>query len=212
MAPSSSAYQISESSGAVATDTGANHTCLRPCSPSSSSASQKNISMYYQNVRGLRSKTHELFRTTQVHRCDIICLTETWADDGVFNSELFDDNYAVFRSDRNYAELGVSRGGGVLIAIDSCCSATLLDTDIFSRLPNIDVISVRVCLGEFNFCVVVAYLPPLRFPSAFLHWIICLIPTLYYLVILISVSIPIMCLAVSALAQDCLPFAICPIS
>lgn len=43
----------------------------------------------------------------------IIALTETWLDSSVFNGELIDNNYTIFRKDRDFAAVNRSRGGGV---------------------------------------------------------------------------------------------------
>jgi hypothetical protein len=72
--------------------------------------------IYYQNVRGLRSKTLTFYRKLNCASYDIIFLTETWLLDGILNSELFDDRYVVWRRDRDPVLTGQSRGGGVIIA------------------------------------------------------------------------------------------------
>lgn len=51
--------------------------------------------IYYQNVRGLRSKTLTFYRNLSLVSYDIIILTETWLNDSVFDSELFDSRYVV---------------------------------------------------------------------------------------------------------------------
>lgn len=73
--------------------------------------------IYYQNVRGLRTKTSYLYRNVVLNSYDIICLKETWLLEGISNSELFDDRYIVFRRDRDYEKTGETMGGGVLIAV-----------------------------------------------------------------------------------------------
>ena len=52
------------------------------------------------NARGLRSKLDE-FRVELIkHPHAIFCITQTWLDDSVFDSEICDDNYDIFRGDR----------------------------------------------------------------------------------------------------------------
>lgn len=80
--------------------------------------------MYYQNVRGLRSKTISFYRNLCQCSYDIILLTETWLTDSISDTELFSRDYMVWRRDRNYVQTGQSRGGGVLIAIRNNLSAT----------------------------------------------------------------------------------------
>ncbi|CAH1989210.1 unnamed protein product [Acanthoscelides obtectus] len=59
----------------------------------------QDLIIYYQNTRGLRSKTTEFFNNVRASDYDIICLTETWLKDGVCSSELFGADYTVFRRD-----------------------------------------------------------------------------------------------------------------
>lgn len=74
------------------------------------------VSVYYQNVRGLRTKTSTFYRNLCLNAYDVVCLTETWLLEGVNNSELFDDRYIVWRRDRDYNKTRQSLGGGILIA------------------------------------------------------------------------------------------------
>lgn len=75
-----------------------------------------NLNIFYQNVRGLRTKTDTFYRQMLLNSYDIIVLTETWLLDGILNSEFFDERYIVWRRDRDYVLTGQTRGGGVLIA------------------------------------------------------------------------------------------------
>ncbi|KAG6457452.1 hypothetical protein O3G_MSEX010311, partial [Manduca sexta] len=75
------------------------------------------ISIYYQNVRGLRTKTAVFYRNMCLSAYDIVCLTETWLNGSIVDSELFDDRYLVWRSDRDYLDRKQNKGGGVLIAV-----------------------------------------------------------------------------------------------
>lgn len=76
-----------------------------------------NLKIYYQNVRGLRTKTTDFKSSVGLSDYDVICLTETWLHDQIFDDELFDDRYCVWRRDRDYALTGQVRGGGVAIAV-----------------------------------------------------------------------------------------------
>ncbi|CAH2085474.1 unnamed protein product [Euphydryas editha] len=77
----------------------------------------KNLSVYYQNVRGLRTKTNIFFRNIIQVDYDIVCLTETWLLSGIYDQEIFDSRYRVYRCDRDYETRGDHLGGGVLIAL-----------------------------------------------------------------------------------------------
>lgn len=73
--------------------------------------------IYYQNVRGLRTKTLDFKRSIQLCSYNVIVLTETWLWEGIRTEELFSDAFTVWRRDRDYGRLGQKRGGGVLIAV-----------------------------------------------------------------------------------------------
>lgn len=75
------------------------------------------LNIYYQNVRGLRTKTNSFLRNVYLNSYDIISLTETWLLNSISDSELFDARYLVWRRDRDYARTGQSLGGGVLLAV-----------------------------------------------------------------------------------------------
>lgn len=77
------------------------------------------LNIYYQNVRGLRTKTNTIFRNLLQQDNDIVCFTETWLHGSIFDTEIFDSRYTVYRSDRCYDLRGDSMGGGVLIAVNS---------------------------------------------------------------------------------------------
>ena len=79
-------------------------------------SSKRKMFVYYQNVRGLRSKLTELYQSSLACNYHIISISETWLNSSVFNDERLCPRYQIFRSDRNYEALNSSRGGGVLLA------------------------------------------------------------------------------------------------
>lgn len=88
---------------------------------------------YYQNVRGLRTKSHTFFSQVSLADFDFICLTETWLTSDFNNREYFDKRYTVFRFDRSLAESGVGRGGGVAVAVRAEYLPELRDWPVPSR-------------------------------------------------------------------------------
>ena len=76
----------------------------------------KMLKIYYQNVNRFRSKLKEFYLNVLNCNYDIICLTETNLNGGVFDGELFDDRYNVYRRDREDTGSSKSDGGGVLVA------------------------------------------------------------------------------------------------
>ena len=61
----------------------------------------------------------------------IFCLSETWLSSHIYDSEIFPSNFVVYRKDRP------SRGGGVLIAINSLFHSSLLHSP-----PHLGVIDL----------------------------------------------------------------------
>lgn len=77
----------------------------------------KTLEIYYQNVRGLKTKT-KIFRLELIAASyDIILLCETWLRSDFFTSELFDDRYVVYRNDRDNDARNKRDGGGCAIAV-----------------------------------------------------------------------------------------------
>ena len=118
--------------------------------------------MYYQNVRGLRSKINEFSTNIDLFHYDLFALTETWLHDDIFNSELFSPSFKVIRADRNCEATGRTRGGGVLLASRSEFDLIQLDVSAaVSAAPSIDIIGARVIKnGVFVFNLFVIYIPP----------------------------------------------------
>lgn len=73
--------------------------------------------VYYQNVNGLRTKTHTFFTNILNSDYDVICLSETNLSSSVESSELFNEDYCVYRRDRESSACSKSDGGGVLVAV-----------------------------------------------------------------------------------------------
>lgn len=73
----------------------------------------KELKLFYQNVRGLRTKTNEFYHNLLLLKYDIILITETWLCSGILDAELCDGTYSMFRKDRG------SLGGGVMVLCNS---------------------------------------------------------------------------------------------
>ncbi|XP_063540730.1 uncharacterized protein LOC134749640 [Cydia strobilella] len=93
------------------------------------SKSTQSISFYYQNVRGLRSKTDVFHTNMLLSSYSVVALTETFLVSSVKDAELFSKDYIVLRKDR----LGDVGWGGVLLAVHKSLSVR--------RLSNIDGLS-----------------------------------------------------------------------
>jgi hypothetical protein len=85
------------------------------CYTTSSIRSFDDINIFYQNIRGLHTKyTND---SVCVNEPKVICITETCLNDTFYNHSLFPNSCSVFRTDRDYTDLNLTRGGGVLIAV-----------------------------------------------------------------------------------------------
>lgn len=84
----------------------------------------KEMRIYYQNVRGLRTKQEEFFVSIADCTFDVVAVTETAFNDKSLMSEYFPSGWNVFRSDRDFDSTSKTRGGGSLLAIRKgiqCC-------------------------------------------------------------------------------------------
>ncbi|XP_058820919.1 uncharacterized protein LOC131683118 isoform X3 [Topomyia yanbarensis] len=84
---------------------------------------QGHLKIYYQNVRGLRTKIDELFVAASDVDHEVIILTETLLNDQINSLQLFCSRYSVYRNDRDPNSAGMKRGGGVLIAVSNRLSS-----------------------------------------------------------------------------------------
>lgn len=121
------------------------------------------IQLYYQNVRGLRSKTVEFFNNILCNNFDVIVLSETWLNGSVFDSELFDKRYVVYRRDRETSGFHPKKdAGGVLIAVSKLIPSRRLQAlesnceDLWVRLDYHDDVTGKT--EQLLICAV--YLPP----------------------------------------------------
>jgi Reverse transcriptase (RNA-dependent DNA polymerase)/Endonuclease-reverse transcriptase len=128
----------------------------------------ENISMYYMNARSISGpdKMKEFNMYFAEHSdVDVICLTETWLNNNIFESEILDHSqYAVYRRDRcpvdrqavRIANGGGRAWGGVLIAISTkYASRHLEDTE------ECEIMWVEITISSARSIFVgCAYLPP----------------------------------------------------
>lgn len=91
---------------------------------------KSNISLYYQNVNGLRTKLSWLRSSSSIHSHDLIIFTETNLSEEISNSELGLTNFSIYRQDRNNATSSKKSGGGVLVAVGPDISSYSLKTGI----------------------------------------------------------------------------------
>ena len=119
------------------------------------------IEIIYQNVRGLRTKISDLYLQSFTMECEILALSETWLKEGIFDTELLNSTFVVYRKDRNYAQTGVTRGGGVLLALKTSFQAVRIVLQGLNDL-DCDYVGVRVRRQDLagSLHVFVFYFPP----------------------------------------------------
>jgi hypothetical protein len=78
---------------------------------------QKNqgINMCHINARSLYPKIDEISWIVQNSGVDVVCISETWLNDSVLDSDIGIEGYTLFRKDRLS-----KKGGGVAIYINNC--------------------------------------------------------------------------------------------
>jgi hypothetical protein len=105
----------------------------------------------------------DFFESTGDSQSDVIAVSETWLSDNVSSLETADNSiYDIYRKDRNFTDLGLVRGGGVLLLIHKSYRVFQLNLDhIIAHLPIIDIIGCKVVLNSQSFVFVfVIYIPP----------------------------------------------------
>lgn len=120
------------------------------------SAVLHDLTIYYQNVRGLRSKLVSLRQSLSNSNFKIFSLTETWLNTSFRSSELGFVNCNIFRHEKNTQTSVHLRGGGVLVACDSKLNAILLKTDE----PTIEHIFIKFVYKSTTYVLGTFYIPP----------------------------------------------------
>ena len=115
------------------------------------------IWIYYQNVRGLRTKIDDLFLATTDCNYDVVIMTETGLDDRIYSQQLFSPNFNVYRCDRSPENSNKSRLGGVLVAIAQQYASRAVHTVNGRSLEQVCV-SATIKGRMVSFCAV--YIPP----------------------------------------------------
>lgn len=117
------------------------------------------MEIYYQNVNRIRTKVTDVYLNTLSCNFDIICFTETNLNDSVFDSEIFDSQFVVFRRDRHTSCIPKRDGGGVLIAVKSTFNI-IRQTSWESKIEDlwITIFPSNNSCSKLHLCL--CYLPP----------------------------------------------------
>ena len=127
------------------------------CAPHTTTLiAKERISVYYQNVRGLRTKIAQLRLLLTNCEYDILIFTETWLRADIESDEISSD-YVFYRCDRSELTSHHSRGGGVLISVKKSlkCEHVLLE-----NCDELEQVAVRIKNKFRSLYIVAIYLPP----------------------------------------------------
>lgn len=118
------------------------------------------VSIYYQNVRGMRTKTEDVLNNILINNYSVIVFTETWLNCNIMESEFVDDRYVVYRRDRSCSSSSKRDGGGVMIAVSKQISSSRhlgWESNVEDLWVSINVKSNNTVM-KISICAV--YLPP----------------------------------------------------
>ena len=115
--------------------------------------------LYYQNVRGVRTKLDSLLLAVMDCNYDIVMLTETGLDDCIDSLQIFGHAFNVFRCDRNCRNSNKSSFGGVLIAVHRRFASKQV---CMRRGEALEQVFVEATVGPNRLFLGVIYIPPDR--------------------------------------------------
>lgn len=115
------------------------------------------LSIYYQNCRGMRTKSSTFYSNLIGSDYDIVCLSETWLDTDFDSYNYFTRDYYVYRKDRIFTPT-LTTGGGVLIAVKKNIKVFRIFNLDFK---DIECVWLNIKLGP-ECCLILGnhYLPP----------------------------------------------------
>ncbi|XP_055622265.1 uncharacterized protein LOC129765851 [Toxorhynchites rutilus septentrionalis] len=115
--------------------------------------------LYYQNVRGVRTKIDDLLLAVTDCNYDVIILTETGLNDCIDSLQIFGSTFNVLRCDRSCINSNKTSFGGVLIAVHHRYSCTQIHTPHGERLEQVFAVIV---IGSKRLAIGAVYIPPDR--------------------------------------------------
>lgn len=124
----------------------------------------KGLILYYQNAHSVEGKLSylksNLYQLSLLP--DIIVITETWLKTTVLSSELGLRDFNIFRRDRILSHLGVSKGGGVMIAVRKHIAACEIPVD-----SAVEQLFIRISSGPSKIIIGVSYFAQTSDPQSY---------------------------------------------
>uniref|UniRef100_A0A8D9F2N7 Endonuclease/exonuclease/phosphatase domain-containing protein n=1 Tax=Cacopsylla melanoneura TaxID=428564 RepID=A0A8D9F2N7_9HEMI len=125
--------------------------------PTTNKNKKSEIEIFYQNIRGLRSRTNEFYINVLNQEHDILAIVETWLHPGIFDSEIIDSRYQVFRQDSDQSVTGKELGRGLLLAIRADLQP-VLKPDWCVLTAELELLWVEITLGFTKLQVGLVYI------------------------------------------------------
>lgn len=118
------------------------------------------LDIYYQNVRGMRTKTEDIYKNILLTNYDVIVFTESWLNNSITNGEFIDPRYVVYRRDRSTSKVSKKDGGGVMVAVSNKIKSVRMKhwESNFEDLWLSIELSVNNNIKKIALCIV--YMPP----------------------------------------------------
>lgn len=132
--------------------------------PSDNPKSTKPLRIIYHNCGGIRGKIKNLYVDAKSCDFDIIIITETWLNDSYTNEEILDNDWTIYRNDRDYKATGLSRGGGVLVAVRNSFSNVGIST-----IPSkfFEHTFIKITINSKSTYIGAVYIPPNSLESTY---------------------------------------------
>lgn len=124
------------------------------------------LDIYYQNVRGMRTKTEDIFKNVLLTSYDIIAFTETWLNPNISNGEFLDPRYVVYRRDRLSSKVSKKDGGGVMFAVNNKIKSTRIknwESDLEDLWLSVEL-NINNCNKKIALCLIYMS-PPIKHDS-----------------------------------------------
>lgn len=115
------------------------------------------ILVYYQNVNGLLSKRNRVYAEILAANFEIYAFTETALNESIKSSEIFPQQFSVYRCDRSSKTSDKQCKGGTLIAVTNKFTSELIST---GENEGCEHLWVKISSEKRNLIIGCVYIPP----------------------------------------------------
>ena len=114
-----------------------------------------NFEIYYNNIRGVKSKINSLRSIIKERRPEMIVLVETWLED---KEEFMIEGYTPYRNNRN------ANGGGVVIAVKN--NLKHITKKVYETKGNLESIWITIDNNKIKTRIGAVYIPKEKIKKA----------------------------------------------